>query len=151
MIRIIALVAGPLSLVTQRKGIEAAEALRAWLEVYLAAGVRIIVPEIIDYEVRRELLRAGKSAGVSRLDSFIAAKSDRYLPITTGAMKTAARLWAESRNQGLPTADPHALDADVILAAQLLDLGVPQTDFVVVTTNVGHLSRFVPVTTWQSA
>jgi hypothetical protein len=33
----------------------------------LVSGVRVVLPEIADYEVRRELLRAGKAAGVARV------------------------------------------------------------------------------------
>jgi hypothetical protein len=35
-----------------------------------AAGIRVIVPEIVDYEVRRELLRANKQSGLVRLNTF---------------------------------------------------------------------------------
>ena len=30
----------------------------------------LIFPEIVDYEIRRELLRAGKTKGIKKLDSF---------------------------------------------------------------------------------
>ena len=38
------------------------------VESLLLSGYQIIVPEIADYEVRRELLRAGKTRGLARLD-----------------------------------------------------------------------------------
>ncbi len=53
-------------------------------------------------------------------------------------MLKAAELWALARNRGTPTADPKALDADVILAAQTL-----QINGSVATENVEHLSLFV--------
>ena len=58
----------------------------------------------------------------------------------------AELLAAQARRQGQPTADDKALDGDVILAAQAMTLG--GTDVVIATTNVGHLSRFVPAALW---
>jgi predicted nucleic acid-binding protein len=102
------------------------------------------VPEIADYEVRRELLRANKVRGLARLDAL--ADLLEYLPLTTAAMRQAAVLWAQARQQGRPTADDKALDGDVILAAQAITLGT--TEVVIATTNVGHLSRFAPAALW---
>jgi predicted nucleic acid-binding protein len=116
-----------------------------WLQSLLAAGVDILVPEIADYEVRRELLRAGKSQGLARLDALILATN--YLPITTAAMREAAQFWAQARRQGRPTAPDLALDADVILAAQAVSLA--ESDVIIATTNVGHLARFAPAALWQ--
>jgi len=146
---VIALDAGPLGLLTQRKGVPEADACKTWLAAQLSVGIRIVVPEIADYEVRRELLRAGKSAGVARLDAFHAARPDRYLAVTTSVWRRAADLWAEVRRRGLPTSDTQALDADVILAAQVLELGIDRAEIVVATTNVGHLSRLVTARLWR--
>ncbi len=73
-----------------------------------------------------------------------------YDPIRTETMLLAAQLWAKARQAGQPTADPKALDGDVILAAQarLFDKAVGEAA-VVATTNVAHLSRFVPAFDWQ--
>src|SRR5262245_53219407 len=98
-----------------------------WLDSLLTAGVRVVLPEIADYEVRRELLRARKVQGIQRLDTL--ATLLEYLPITTPIMRQAADLWAHARQQGQPTADKKALDGDVILAAQALSLGT--TDLVI--------------------
>jgi len=59
-------------------------------------------------------------------------------------MLRAAELWAEVRRRGRPTADPQALDGDVILAAQTLSIGGR-----VATENVGHLSLFVEAADWN--
>jgi predicted nucleic acid-binding protein len=112
----------------------------------LSAGVRVIVPEITDYEVRRELVRVGKASSVRRLDALAAATE--YLALATPAMRKAADLWAAVRNAGRPTASEKAIDGDAILAAQAITLGV--SSFVVATTNVGHLTRFVPAEEWKT-
>jgi hypothetical protein len=110
MLEAIILDTHPLSLVCQRRGKAEADACREWLLQCISAGLRIHVPEVADYELRRELLRAGKSAAVVRLDRFSASVPGRYLPITTPAMRRAAELWAEARQGGVPTADTQALD-----------------------------------------
>jgi predicted nucleic acid-binding protein len=140
----------PLGLLCQRRGIPAADACRTWLAGLSATGVQILVPEIIAYELRRELLRLGKTSALARFDAFIANPHVQYLRITTNAMWLAAELWAGVRRKGSPTADPHALDIDVILAAQALTAGMPSTGLVVATGNVAHLSRFVPAELWNA-
>ena len=52
MIATIVLDSGPLGLLAQRPGLAIADACRAWLERHVQAGVRALVPEIADYEVR---------------------------------------------------------------------------------------------------
>jgi hypothetical protein len=42
--------------------------------------------------------------------------------------------------EGKPTADPHALDGDAILAAQVSLLGLPPGSYVVATTNPNHFA-----------
>jgi predicted nucleic acid-binding protein len=135
---------GPLGLITQRRGVPVADACKQWLDGLLARDVRIVLPEIADYELRRELVRAGKSASVIRLDRYVQAL--HYEPITTNAMRKAAELWAFARQQGLPTAADAALDGDVILSAQSLLL--PWGQIVVATTNIGHLRRFITAERW---
>lgn len=138
--------AGPLGLVTNPRLSPQAVACARWLQSIVDGGSRVLVPEIADYEVRRELLRAGRLRGVERLDAL--AGRLEYLPLTTAAMRQAAVFWAEARRQGQPTAEDRALDGDVILAAQAVTLGEP--DAVVATTNVGHLARFVTAELWQN-
>ncbi|MEM7116417.1 MAG: nuclease [Chloroflexota bacterium] len=142
--RVVLLDAGPLGLVTNPKRSAQNAACNQWLQALLLEGVHVMVPEITDYEVRRELLRAQKVKGLERLDALIDALD--YLPLTTAVMRDAALLWAEVRQLGQPTADRHALDGDVILAAQARSIS---TDNVIVaTTNVGHLTRLVAAARW---
>jgi len=133
-------------MVTNPRATEQTERCTRWLEGLLARGVRVLIPEIADYELRRELLRADKVAGLQRLDALVAALE--YLPLTTAVMRQAARFWAEARRQGRPTADEKALDGDVILAAQALLTTTDDETVIVATDNVGHLARFVPASRW---
>lgn len=120
-------------------------ACRQWLADLLAVGRRVIVPEIADYEVRRELIRLGSTVALTNLDGWGARLE--YLPLSTTSMRRAAELWAQARNTGHPTAPDPALDGDVILAAQALCLNTP---VVVATGNPAHLARFVPAELWSN-
>ncbi|MFT5193680.1 MAG: putative nucleic acid-binding protein [Cellvibrionaceae bacterium] len=141
---VVVLDTGPLGLLTNPKRSEMNRACNHWLQGVALAGTRIIVPEIADYELRRELLRANKSNGLKRLDALIQALD--YLPITTEAMRQAAGFWAQARQQGQPTAGDNTLDGDMILAGQVATLR--ENEIVIATTNVGHLSRFMAAELW---
>lgn len=137
---------GPLGLVTNPKLSAESVACTQWLQTHITLGSRVIIPDIADYEVRRELLRANKTKGIARLDDL--AKFLEYLPITTTAMRQAAELWAQARQQGQPTAGDKTIDGDMILVAQAMTLAIP--DVVIATTNVGHLSKFITAELWQN-
>ena len=145
MSQIVLLDSGPLGLVTNPSGSKEALQCGSWFQQMVASGAIVIVPEIADYEIRRELLRARKTQGIQRLNAFIA--KTEYLAITTNAMRQAAKYWADARQQGRPTADDKALDGDVILAAQAATLN--QTDVIIATTNVKHLSLFTEAMLWS--
>lgn len=121
-----------------------------WAIVMLRAGHRFVVPAIADYEVRRELERAGKTTGLAALDAWNKAAPDRYLPLSDTALRLGAKLWARVRNAGTATADPKALDADVLIAAQALDTGLSPAGFIIATVNVGHLALFAPAEIWTN-
>jgi predicted nucleic acid-binding protein len=144
--RVIILDSGPLGLITNPKLSPESIACAQWLQAHITAGNRIIIPEIADYEVRRELLRANKTKGITRLDNL--ARSIEYLPLTTAAMRKAAELWSQARQQGQPTAGDKTIDGDMILVAQSMTLEI--LDVVIATTNLGHLSRFIAAELWQN-
>jgi predicted nucleic acid-binding protein len=114
-----------------------------WFLGLLASGVEVIVPEIADYEVRRNLLLSGLEQSIRRLDGL--KQTLTYLPLDTATMQLAAEFWARARRMRppQPTADPKELDADVILAAQAQRVGAT-----VVTDNIGHLALFVDARKW---
>jgi predicted nucleic acid-binding protein len=136
---------GPLGLLANPRPSAVRAAALQWLASLQAAGRRVVVPEITDYEVRRELLRLNAARSLKSLDALV--QRLEYLPLTTAAMRLAAEFWAQARRGGYPTAPDPALDGDVILAAQATTLGVP---VIVATANVAHPSRFVPADLWQN-
>jgi predicted nucleic acid-binding protein len=147
--RFLVLDSGPLGLLTHPQRNAEVVAITEWLAQCLLSGHRVIIPAIVYYELKRELLRAGKTSSVSRLEMFASSTPGRYLPILDEALQLAATLWARARQQGRPTADVKDLDIDVILAAQALSFGPAPDDVVVATTNPKHLSQFVSAKDWQ--
>ncbi len=148
MTRLILLDSGPLGMVTNPKATGTPLNCQLWLKSVLRRGERVAIPEISDYEVRRELLRAGLLQSLRRLDNL--KQTLDYIPIQTNTMLLAAELWAEARQAGRPTADAKALDGDVILSAQARLLCNETTEVIVATTNVVHLSWFIKALDWQS-
>lgn len=121
--------------------------LDVWVIGLLQRGRKVLIPEVCDYEIRRELIR-NRSATIAQLDDL--ATHFDYLPITTPAIRRAAELWAMLRQTGLPTAPDASLDADCVLAGQALVAAEAESRSVVVaTSNVGHLSRMVDARVWQ--
>jgi predicted nucleic acid-binding protein len=159
MTTVILLDAGPLGLVTHPAGGEDARLCKEWFEDELASGSRICIPAIADYEVRRELVRAGRRKSIEKLDDLIHQIS--YIPLLEETIRTAAELWADANRKGLPTAPPASLDADCLLAAQARtflslnrshrwvkltrDERVQGVNVVIATTNAGHLGRYANV------
>jgi len=145
MARIIVLDTGPAGKIAHPR---VAPYVREWLAERAAVGDTIALPEIVDFELRRNFLlevRRGQTSFVKslqRLDEL--RNSSIFLPLDSATMLKAAELWAEARSQGKPTADPKELDSDVILAAQAL-----QIDGIIVTENPGHLALFVKVEHWR--
>lgn len=121
-----------------------------WVQECIRARHTVIAPAICYYEALRELERLNATSQIARLRGFCRAVPGRFLSITDTDIDRAARLWAQARNAGTPTASADALDGDVVLAAQALNLGLSASDFVIATTNPGHLSQFVPCDLWTN-
>ena len=149
MSAIVVLDSTPLGLVTNPKGGADAEDCTAWLNELIDAQVRIVVPEIVDYELRREFLRTKKTNALRRLDEFNKDVAT-YLPITTPAMLKAAEFWATLRQDGKPGAADTALDADVILAAQAFGLTEDGQKVVIATENVKYLQHRADARHWRA-
>ena len=136
----------PLGLLSQPQRSAETIAITEWASRCLLAKARLIVPAIVYYELKRELLRANKTSGLSRLEAFVSATPGRYLPLTDQALRLAAGLWADARKTGHLTADWKALDIDVLIAAQSL---CHEPGVTIVTANAKHLSKFVTAIDWS--
>jgi hypothetical protein len=124
-------------------------ACQQWAVDLSRRGTQVRVPEIADYEVRRELIRANKTVGMAELDRVIQVYA--YVPLCTRAMRLAAQFWADARAiLGKATARAARLDADMIVCAQAkiieLDEGV---EVVIATTNIKHMV-FAKADEWQN-
>lgn len=62
-----------------------------WLRSLGKIETVIHVPEIADYELRRELLRQGKQKSIDRLNKL---SQICLIPLTPETMQKAAELWA---------------------------------------------------------
>jgi predicted nucleic acid-binding protein len=120
---------------------------QAWF-VRIARKAQLFIPEIADYELRRELVRSGKTASIGRLDAL--ESECGYLALDTPTMRRAAELWARMRNEGLSTAHPKSIDIDVILASQSLELQARGHEALIVTDNVKHISRMAKAKRWDA-
>lgn len=147
MSQLVLLDTGPLGMVTHPRASPINDQCNHWLETLLLKGTQIVVPEIADYELRRELVRAKKLSGLKRLDDL--KNRIGYIPLTTQTMLQAVEFWAYARNIGRPTAQDAALDGDVILAAQATVLMNYGYETVIATTNVRHLELFVKAQLWH--
>jgi len=128
MARLILLDSGPLGLIVRAPSKPQVVRCLTWLKAASATGAIVVIPEIADYEVRRELLRIRAVGSLGRLERYLDPSSGLgHLTLSTDAMIKAAEFWAFLRQSGIPTASPDALDADVILAGQaaLAGQGIP--------------------------
>lgn len=74
MSRVILLDAGPLGIVSNPRFSTQTLACHQWVKERLTSGAQVLIPEIADYEVRRELLRANKTRSLARLTRRVKEK-----------------------------------------------------------------------------
>ena len=149
MNRIIVLDTGPLGLFVHSKANDESEQCNRWMKRHLSEGTVFVVPEIADYELRRELLRLRLTRAIITLETLQTLQGFQYLPINTEHMRKSAEFWATARQKGRPTADSKALDGDVIVAAQVASLESSSSLVVAATTNPSHLQSFVRSADWK--
>lgn len=140
--------AGPLGLVTNTnpRNPEAVQCAQ-WLQSMLSSGIRVCIPEVSDYEVRRSLIKIDSKKSINKLDLLNSVLD--YQPITTLAMHQAAEFWARARKQGNPTADDKALDGDMVLVGQASEILQKGDNVIIATTNVKHIELFMDARQWN--
>jgi len=145
---------GVLGLISSPSNKGEARECKEWFYRLLARSIYVITSDICEYEVRRSLILASFTnptiKGVENLDEL--QQVIDFLPLTKSVMREAAQLWAESRSQGIPTADDKNIDADIIIAAQwkILTEEFPGRYVVIATTNVKHLERLTEAKDWKN-
>lgn len=128
---IVLLDSGPLSWVTN-KNTDNPDVMRCrvWFKSMLKHHT-ILIAEINDYEVRRELIHKKLNVSLDRLDQLITSEHVGYLPITTKIMVKAAQLWAWARSTRQSTAQSAAQDFGkrvIIATTNVKDLQRHHTD-----------------------
>ena len=142
MTDVVLLDAGPLGMISHPR---ASGEIVEWVASLVVSGVEVLIPEVADYEVRRELLHAGRGRGIARFGR--AQGESRLCANQLRCDVGAAAFWADSRRRGRPTASDQSLDADVILAGQAAALNGRRV--IVASSNPRHIARFVPAQRWQ--
>ena len=164
MTRWILLDAGVVGLMYSSPLASGVAACRFWAEKQARAGAEVLLTDLTDFEVRRELLRLletailrqdnsrrlGVMAKLRRLDDL--HRSLTPVSVDSRSWRKAAEFWAGVRVMGKPTASPDALDGDAILAAVAATIGGAGNEVIIATTNVGHLMRFpgVDARMWET-
>ena len=148
MKRFVVLDTSPAGIYCKNPSLPEVRGIRAWVSGLQRSGAIVVLPEIVDFEVRRKLLHLYLDASLERLNQM--ATDLEYVKITTATMQMAAQLWADARRRDRPTSGPRALDADSILAAQAVLLAGPGDSVTIATENVGHLGQFADAQPWAS-
>lgn len=150
-LRLVALDTGPLGLLTHPKPSLDAKACIAWMQNLLDQDIRVLVPTIADYELRREYLLRQNAISLHKLD--LLAEAGLFLSLDDEALRHAAQLWAQTRQAGRPTSNAKALDGDCILVAQVqlevARLELDESEWMIATTDVGDLPHLAPAKRWN--
>lgn len=142
---------GPLGGLTSPVDSRLSNEYKAWYVSLEDVGCYFYVPQIADYEVRRNLHLEGMNTSIIMLDEFIHAEADRYLRLTAEEIDLASQFWGQLRNAARGGSDEKALDGDVLIAAQAraLEESDPFTRVVVATGNVKHFRDIAFAELWS--
>ena len=133
----------PLSLISNPVNEGEAPKCRNRIKQLVGNNVPVVVPEIIDYELRRKLIYDQRKNSIQRLDRLGQDMGLIYAPITTEVMRKASSLWGWARATGQSTAHENKIDIDVILAAQSIILAMETEEYIIIaTSNASDLRRY---------
>lgn len=141
----------PLGMVTAPRASDATNECNQWLDGLLERNVKVRVPEIIDYELRRKYIHRDNLKSIRFLD--LLASNIGYLKVDTETFLKAAALWGSLRKIGQGTAPPDRLDVDCILAAQAIQAAEAGEEVRIATIDISDLIRYdtenVKALTWK--
>ena len=139
MSRVILLDAGPLGLLANANPKPRGGACNEWLVRLRRRGTVVQIPLLVDFEVRRSLMLDRAFASLDTLDRLV-AQCGHFVPATR-TIRIAADLWADLRRRGRSVGPDRDLQADVILAAQALELTAEGYETWIATDNLRHLRQ----------
>ncbi|MFT4038392.1 MAG: hypothetical protein QM692_09450 [Thermomicrobiales bacterium] len=148
---IILLDSGPLGLLVHPKvASPPVIACKSWLSAIAASGHHIALPGIIEYELKRELVRMQSQYSMTRL--VLLANSAAYLPVTRDVLNRAAEFWALARQTNHPATADKRIDIDMIVAAHadMITRANPDVEVVIATTNTRHFAGLAPAQNWNA-
>lgn len=131
-----------------------------WVHFVKENKIALRVPEIIDYELRRELILQGLKGNsdsyksIGNLNKY--RRTKRFIPLEPSVTLTdACDIWANLRNNNQGTADIKNIDVDVILVTQALSMKKDFEEIIVITGNLSDIRRFchlgIRVWDWKQA
>lgn len=148
---IVLLDSGPLGLLVH-PNIEntSVAACRSWAEAHIEAGHIFALPGVIEYELKRELIRIQSRQSLVALVEI--TRDFDYLPVTRDVLNLAAEFWARARQANLPAAENTRIDIDMILAGHAAQVtsASPNQSVVIATTNTRHFAGLADAQDWRA-
>jgi hypothetical protein len=147
--RIVLLDESPLAAITHPSSKGDAGVAKTWYAELRAAGITVRVPQIADYELRRQLILKNFLSSIALLNQVI-RQTGGLVPIKEKTFQHAAKLWAQRRKNNEAARDDKSLDGDMILCAQAWSLTRPRQKVIVASSNIKHLKSFVECDEWKN-
>ncbi len=121
-----------------------------WFQNLLSRGAYVTVPDICDYEIRRELIRINSFESLDNLKGL--RNVINFQELTFNVLTEAAEIWAIARNSNQPNKSIQNIDVDCIIAAhwRLLKNEYPGREVIVATENIKDFQSFSDCSSWKN-